>query len=70
MQYKPLTKKITNEDGTEHIVCAFKGTKECPIHTDSNKCLGVCSNMLNAILEQLHVFEYIYIEAKEQEGED
>lgn len=57
--YKPLTKIIKTDDGVEKVACRFYGTEQCrSIHT--NGCVG-CPVMA-AILNQLHIFEEIYME--------
>ncbi len=59
-EYKPLTKIITDEKGNQMIACRYYGTEECrKIHTP-NRCSD-CP-VLAAILNQLHVFEEIYME--------
>lgn len=59
--YKPLTKKIINQDGQQVVVCKYYGTDECrKIHKNSDGCNG-CP-MMAAVLNQLNVFEEIYLE--------
>lgn len=57
--YQPLTKIITDDKGKEVVTCRYYGTSECRnIHTSG------CNNcpMLGAILNQLNMFEQIYME--------
>ena len=59
MRYEPLTKKITDGDGNQMVVCRLHCTDECHIHKPNG-----CSNcpMFQAILTQLNTFEEIYME--------
>ena len=60
LKYSPLTKIITDKGGKENIACQFYGTEKC---RDINIVSG-CMNcpMMSAILNQLHIFEKIYME--------
>lgn len=59
--YEPLTKKIIDKKGQQIVVCRYYGTSKCrEIHTAPDKCN--CCPMMAAILEQLNVFEEIYLE--------
>lgn len=62
--YKQLTKKVTDANGNQMIVCRFHGTEECQIHKPNG-----CNNcqMFNAIINQLNIFEEIYIGGDDDE---
>lgn len=59
--YKPLTKKIINDDGQEIVVCKYYGNEDIcrKIHNPDgcNSC-----PMLMAIMKQLNVFEEVYMD--------
>lgn len=58
--YEPLTKKITDENGNQMVVCRFHGTDKCrDIHTP-NQCIS-CP-MLAKMIIQLNAFEEVYME--------
>lgn len=62
--YQPLTKRITDTEGNETVVCRFYGTAECQkIHNSK------CNNcpMLSIILKQLNAFEEVYLESLQSE---
>lgn len=64
-EYRPLTKIITTDDGKEMVACQLYGTDKCrSIHTPTG-CCG-CP-MMAAILNQLHIFEEIYLEEENSE---
>ena len=58
--YKPLTKIVTDEKGSQMVACRCYGTEECRMIHTPNGCAG-CP-MLAAIFNQLHAFEEIYME--------
>lgn len=58
MDYKRLTKTITNENGDIIPVCRFYGTQKCQtIHTPQN--CPACP-MMQVFIKQLAAFEDIY----------
>ncbi len=58
--YKPLTKKIIDENGQQIVVCRYYGTDQClKIHT-TPQCT-YCP-MMTAIVEQLNAFEEVYLD--------
>lgn len=64
--YKPLTKKIIGENGQQIVVCRYYGTDMCrKIHTP-NECN--CCPMIAAILEQLNIFEEVYLDGVQGES--
>lgn len=58
--YEPLTKIETNYNGKSEVVCRFSGTEECRLIHKPNGC-GNCP-VFAAILQQLNIFEKIYME--------
>lgn len=66
MIYEPLTKKVSDIDGNVKIVCRYCGTSTCHIHKPSG-----CSScpVFNAILTQLNMFEEIYQEEDDEDGD-
>lgn len=57
--YTQLTKKLTDENNNQMVVCSQHGTEKCHIHTPSG-----CTNcpVFQAILRQLNAFEEVYME--------
>lgn len=55
-KYKRLTKRVTTSDGTKCVTCSYINTNLCKGHCDGNCPVFV------AILNQLCVFEDVYIE--------
>jgi len=66
-KYQPLTKVITDAKGNEIVTCQLLGTEKCQQIHKPNGC-NSCP-MLAAILNQLHVFETIYLTDEQQHGE-
>lgn len=65
--YEPLTKKIIDENGQQIVACRYYGTDKCrEIHKKPNEC-NYCP-MMEAMLNQLNVFEEIYLESLEGEN--
>ncbi len=60
MNYDPLTKIIIGQDGREYVTCSMYGTEKCRLIHTSQGCID-CPVMA-AILNQLHIFEEIYME--------
>lgn len=60
--YTKLT-KLVHEEGHECVACIYYGTEMCRIHNGVMNC-GDCE-VFAAILNQLHAFESILDECKE-----
>lgn len=60
--YEPLTKVETNSNGKGKVVCRFSDTDACRLIHKPNGCSN-CP-IFAAILQQLNVFEKIYMEDK------
>ena len=61
--YQPLTKEII-VDGKVQVVTLFHDTDKCRVHK-KNKYL-VAKEVFQAVVEQLHVFEKIYMDTNEE----
>ncbi len=68
-EYKPLTKKICDTDGSVKVVCCHYGTEECRrIHKNlDGNCPSDCP-MINIFMQQLNVFEEIYAEEEPEDN--
>ncbi len=68
MAYMRLTKKVTNEDGEEAVICAFYGTDRCPaIHNDSVRCEAAGCQIPKIMMQMLFEFENSLTENSEEE---
>lgn len=66
-EYQPLTKKVTDNKGSEIAVCRYYGTESCrKIHTP-NGCES-CP-IMRVIFEQLNAFEEIYLSSEGESNE-
>ena len=57
--YTRLTKIVKGQDGRDCVTCVNFGTERCRIHNGITDC--VHCPMLGAILNQLYVFEDMFV---------